>query len=194
MLQQLQNCYIPCATCWTSPCSYTRSQVVSLITTYLLYISTTQQVPVMMKAISLLLVLLLHQEAANAVPVTRSVVHSVSRRSAEYDDYLARQERDATNQCTWKTSRWRCWFQFESYTKYDELGRRESKYLADALDQGRCGSCLCWYIYWPPQFGCSQKATKYISPTYDHLWNKERLHRKWQRLLRRFIQLCWPYF
>ena len=50
----------------------------------------------MMKAISLLLVLLLHQEAANAVPVTRSVVHSVSHRSAEYD-YLARQKRDATN-------------------------------------------------------------------------------------------------
>lgn len=95
----------------------------------------------MMKAISLLLVLLLHQKAANAIPVTRSVVHSVSRRSAEYDDYLARQERDATNQCTWKTSRLRCWIQFESYTKYDELGRRESKYLADALDQGRCGSC-----------------------------------------------------
>ena len=91
--------------------------------------------------ISLLLVLLLHQEAANAVPVTRSVVHSVSRRSAEYDDYLARQERDATNQCTWKTSRWRCWIQLESYTKYDKLGRRGSKYLADALDQGRCGSC-----------------------------------------------------
>ena len=101
----------------------------------------------MMKAISLLLVLLLHQEAANAVPVTRSVVHSVSRRSAEYDDYLALQERDATNQCTWSASYLTCQAKnifTGSFTKYDHHKRRKLDVLDTPQKQGKCGSC--WSI------------------------------------------------
>ena len=95
-----------------------------------------------MKAIVILLliVLLLHKETTDAVPVIRSVVDSVPRRSAEYDDYLVRQIRETTDNCHWHTTKLLC---TASYSRYDEhkLTRRGSGRLGDVQEQGKCGSC-----------------------------------------------------
>ena len=91
--------------------------------------------------ILLLLVFLVHEGIGYAVPGIHTMVHSIARRSAEHDAYVARKERQATNQCPWYTHRQRSQCASMNYTKYDFLGRRNSGILAPPQNQGRCGSC-----------------------------------------------------
>lgn len=89
----------------------------------------------------LLLVFLVHEGIGYAVPGIHTMVHSIARRSAEHDAYVARKERQATNQCPWYTYRQQSQCASVNYTKYDFLGRRNSGILTPPQNQGRCGSC-----------------------------------------------------
>ena len=88
----------------------------------------------------LLLTFLLLAVFINATPVTRTEVHSISRRSEEFHAYLAHQQRQSP--CppnTLYNNRAAC--ASVNYTQYDTIGRRKSGLLADPQNQGSCGSC-----------------------------------------------------
>ena len=80
---------------------------------------------------------------SDATPVTRTEVHTDSRRLEEFHAHLARQRRQLTpNSCppgTWYDNRAAC--DSVNYNQFDQLGRRASGLLAAPMDQGSCGSC-----------------------------------------------------
>ena len=86
--------------------------------------------------------LLLLAVYSDATPVTRTEVHSISRRSEEFHAYLACQQRQTSDPCpsgTWYNNRAAC--ASVNYTQFDALGRRASGLLAAPMRQGSCGSC-----------------------------------------------------
>ena len=86
--------------------------------------------------------LLLLAVCSDATPVTRTEVHSGSRRLEEFHAHLARQRRQMPNSCppgTWYENRAAC--ASVNYTQFDALGRRASGLLAAPMNQGSCGSC-----------------------------------------------------
>ena len=90
----------------------------------------------------LLTSLLLLAVYSDATPVTRTEVHSISRRSEEFHAHLARQRRQMPDSCppgTWYNNTADC--ASVNYTQFDALGRRASGFLAAPMNQGTCGSC-----------------------------------------------------
>jgi len=92
----------------------------------------------------LLLMFVFQVTMSNAVPMAHTRVHSVPRRSAEFDAFLIRQQRQTSDQCppnSWYSKRDSINCASLDFTQFDVLGRRNSGLLAAPKDQGHCGSC-----------------------------------------------------